>query len=259
MSEKYFKRLRFSRVQHDLALISEMEIQRQEMLSILGLKNNEIYADIGSGTGAMVEEANKILGPSGKSFGIDISPKMIEQAKKDYPNCVFIEGDMTNLQFEDNSLDALSMAQALSFCKNADKAIAEIFRVLKPGGRAVILDTDWQSLVWNSPDPDLTERAVDLLLTKYHDPHLPRTLSRRLTAVGFEIGGRSALNLTNWSFETDSYAYQTCQFIKAMMEEAPAFTSRDLERFLSLQIEIDNIGDYLFSLNRYIFMAIKPA
>ena len=77
------KRLRFSRVQHDLALISEMEIQRQEMLSFLGLKNNEIYVDIG-GTGAMVEEANKILGPSGKSFGIDISPKMIEQAKKDY-------------------------------------------------------------------------------------------------------------------------------------------------------------------------------
>ena len=81
MSEKYFKRLRFSRVQHDLALISEMEIQRQEMLSILGLKSNEIYVDIGSEP-AMVEEANKILGPNGKSFGIDISPKMIEQAKR---------------------------------------------------------------------------------------------------------------------------------------------------------------------------------
>ena len=40
---------------------------------------------------------------------------------------------MTNLQFEDNSLDALSMAQALSFCKNADKAIAEIFESLNLG------------------------------------------------------------------------------------------------------------------------------
>ena len=92
------------------------------------------------------------------------------------------------------------------------------------------------------PDPDLTKRAVDLLLTKYHDPHLPRTLSRRLTAVGFEIGGRSALNLTNWSFETDSYAYQTCQFIKAMMEEAPAFTSRDLERFYHYRLKLIILG-----------------
>lgn len=259
MSEKYFKRLRFSRVQHDLALISEMEIQRQEMLSILGLRSNEIYADIGSGTGAMVQEASKILGPNGKSFGIDISPKMIQQAKKDYPNCVFIDGDMTNLQLEDNALDALSMAQALSFSRSVDKAISEVFRVLKPGGRFVILDTDWQSLVWNSLDPGLTKRAVDLLLTKYNDPFLPRTLSRRLNTVGFEIGERSVLNLTNWSFEEDGYAYQTCQFIKVMMEESSAFTSKDLNRFLSLQTEIDNIGDYLFSLNRFIFMAIKPA
>lgn len=73
-------------------------------------------------------------------IGLDFSENMLSIAKFKYPNIKFIEGDCTNLPFEDNSFDTVTISFGLRNIENYDKALDEIYRVLKPDGIFFHLD-----------------------------------------------------------------------------------------------------------------------
>ena len=72
--------------------------------------------------------------------GIDIDPGTIRAAREACPGGVFIEGDACRLPFEDGRFDGAVSECCLGLMKDARLALAEIFRVLKPGGRVMISD-----------------------------------------------------------------------------------------------------------------------
>jgi arsenite methyltransferase len=122
-----------------------------------------------------------------------------------------------------------------------------------------ILDSDWGSLVWNCRDQALMDRAVALLTSPYADAHVPRTLSRRLVAAGFDIADRRTLTVLNWEPDPDSFSRLTAVgFIKSLMETSQDFTGEDWETWDADQRATAKAGEYMFSLNRYIFSALKP-
>jgi ubiquinone/menaquinone biosynthesis C-methylase UbiE len=61
-------------------------------------------------------------------------------------------GDVAALPYVDQTFDAAVCTQVYEYVPDVDRALAELRRVLTPGGRAVIVDTDWESCVWNSSD-----------------------------------------------------------------------------------------------------------
>ncbi|MEM6986535.1 MAG: methyltransferase domain-containing protein [Pseudomonadota bacterium] len=67
--------------------------------------------------------------------GVDFSPAMIAMAEEAEPTATFIEGDVSTLQFDDNSFDAVAMGFGILHVPDAPVAVAEAARVLKPGGR----------------------------------------------------------------------------------------------------------------------------
>lgn len=95
--------------------------------------------DVGTGRGAALWPALKAVGPDGQVVGIDLSGEMVRHLGAD-----LAEGGHTNaearvmdaeyLAFEDRSFDAVLCAQALPFVPNPERALAEMFRVLRPGG-----------------------------------------------------------------------------------------------------------------------------
>lgn len=72
--------------------------------------------------------------------GLDFSVEMLKIAKKRYPNIKFIEGDCTNLPFENNSFDFVIISFGLRNIDDYNKAIEEIYRVLKTNGKFIHLD-----------------------------------------------------------------------------------------------------------------------
>jgi ubiquinone/menaquinone biosynthesis C-methylase UbiE len=98
-----------------------------------------------------------------------------------------VKADATALPFPDATFDAATSIQVYEYIADLSTALAELHRVLRPGGRALILDTDWDSIVWQATDPDRMRRVLAAWTQRFADPHLPRSLASQLRAVGFKV------------------------------------------------------------------------
>jgi ubiquinone/menaquinone biosynthesis C-methylase UbiE len=98
---------------------------------IRALPEGGTLLDIGCGTGLFVE---KYIRHGGTAVGLDISDKMVEQARKRCTGCEFIVGNGGQIPFRDGSFDAISSVLVFSYVKEPEEMLAETFRVMKPGG-----------------------------------------------------------------------------------------------------------------------------
>ncbi len=101
--------------------------------------------DVATGTGDFALTSHKILKPK-KITGIDISEGMLEVGRKKIAKyglrdrIELLNGDSEAIFFNDNSFDAVTVAFGVRNFENLEKGLAEIFRVLKPGGKLVVLE-----------------------------------------------------------------------------------------------------------------------
>ncbi|CAN1310861.1 2-phytyl-1,4-beta-naphthoquinone methyltransferase, chloroplastic, partial [Linum perenne] len=111
-------------------------------------KTGDSVLDICCGSGDLAFLLSEKVGSSGKVIGLDFSREQLIVAssrqnsrwKSCYKSIEWIEGDATNLPFSDCQFDAITMGYGLRNVVDKDKAIREMFRVLKPGGKASVLD-----------------------------------------------------------------------------------------------------------------------
>jgi demethylmenaquinone methyltransferase/2-methoxy-6-polyprenyl-1,4-benzoquinol methylase len=101
-------------------------------------KRGERILDLGAGTAS----SSASLADSGAQVvAADFSPGMLAEGRRRHghlPNLSFVEADATNLPFKDGEFDAVTMSYSLRNVQEPKKALAELFRVTKPGGRIVI-------------------------------------------------------------------------------------------------------------------------
>ena len=115
--------------------------------AITHLKNlqPENILDVATGTGDFAITSYKLLKP-GKITGIDISDGMLELGRKKIKKLglegriQLLNGDSEAILFDDNSFDAVTVAFGVRNFENLEKGLSEIYRVLKPGGKLVVLE-----------------------------------------------------------------------------------------------------------------------
>ncbi|RKR07833.1 demethylmenaquinone methyltransferase/2-methoxy-6-polyprenyl-1,4-benzoquinol methylase [Maribacter vaceletii] len=118
---------------------------RNKVVAILTKSKPNSILDIATGTGDLA--INMVKTGASKIVGLDISPGMLEVGKdkiKDKKLASTIEmvvGDSENLPFKDNSFDAVTVAFGVRNFETLEKGLAEIYRVLKPNGSFVVLET----------------------------------------------------------------------------------------------------------------------
>lgn len=127
-----------------------------------GLREGLTVLDLGSGAGNDVFIARRIVGQTGRVIGIDLSPDMVERARKNadklgYSNVEFRLGDIESLPVESNVVDVVISNCVLNLVPDKRRAFAEIHRVLKPGGHFCISD-----VVVTGPLPRIVLDAAEM-------------------------------------------------------------------------------------------------
>jgi len=110
-----------------------------------GLRPGQTVLDLGSGAGLDVFVARNEVGESGQVIGVDMTAEMIAKARKNaeksgYDNVEFRLGEIEHLPVLSDSVDAVISNCVLNLVPDKERAFAEIFRVLKPGGHFCISD-----------------------------------------------------------------------------------------------------------------------
>jgi SAM-dependent methyltransferase len=110
-----------------------------------GLQPGEIVLDVGCGAGIDSLLAAKQVGASGCVLALDMTPAMVERARRNVAllgatNVEVHEGVMESLPFADASVDAVIANGVLNLSTRKSRALAEMHRVLRPGGRVVLAD-----------------------------------------------------------------------------------------------------------------------
>jgi ubiquinone/menaquinone biosynthesis C-methylase UbiE len=129
--------------------------------AIASLRIGQTVLDLGSGAGIDCFLAARAVGPSGKVIGVDMTPAMIERARANaeqggYANVEFRLGEIERLPVADASVDVIISNCVLNLSPAKERALAEAYRVLKPGGRVVVSD-----MVSDRPIPPVLEGNLD--------------------------------------------------------------------------------------------------
>jgi len=112
---------------------------KKDCIKSLNIKPHEKLLDACTGTGDIARFAKEIQ-PLAEVTGVDFSEKMLEIAKDKVKNVHFLKGDATSLDFPDNTFDFVVMGFGLRNISNPERALFEILRILKPGGKFLHLD-----------------------------------------------------------------------------------------------------------------------
>ncbi len=149
-----------------------------------GRKAGARVLDVGCGSGAFTE----VLQQRGfAACGLDISSKLIALARRKFPDIDFHEGDAENLPFEAGAFDGVLLSGLIHHFPDQRRLAAEVFRVLKPGGRFVAFDPNRMNpFMWLYRDPS-SPFYSSVGVTENERPILARRTAEIFRKAGFVV------------------------------------------------------------------------
>jgi ubiquinone/menaquinone biosynthesis C-methylase UbiE len=155
---------------------------RTRSYDLLGDLAGRTVVDVGCGGGRAVAE---LAERGAHAVGIDHDPEMIAVARERWPAGEFRVGDACELSLETGSVAGYRADKVLHTLADPVRAVAEARRVLAPGGRAVLLGQDWDTVVIDSDEPETTRRLVHAKADSLPSPRIARRYRNLLLDAGF--------------------------------------------------------------------------
>ena len=191
------------------------ELPAEAVLASLGCGNptaladlapGDVVLDLGSGGGIDVLLSARRVGPTGKAYGIDMTDEMLalareNQRKAGVDNVEFLKGELEAIPLPDATVDVIISNCVVNLSTDKDRALAEAYRVLKPGGRLAISDIVFQGDMGLVPDQLM--RDVEAWSACISGALEERDFLARLSRAGFVATSIEVTNVYDGSVENN--------------------------------------------------------
>ena len=176
--------------------------QRDRTRALLGPVRGTVL-DLGCGPGHLAAE----LAGTAHVVAVDREATMLAATRERAGAAVAgLQADAAALPLADETVDAAVAVQVLEYVPDVTGALAELRRVLRPRGRAVLVDTDWRTCAWHSDDRERTDRVLRLWEDHFVHPHLPTALPGLARAAGLDVAGVHGLPVVEVDTTADTYS-----------------------------------------------------
>lgn len=168
-----------------LDVVASVAGYKQGVLLALDLRPGQTVLDVGCGAGT---DLGGLFTRGGTVIGVDRDPVMVAEARDRHPAAVVHEGDAHALPLPGSSVDRVRVDRMLHQVASPELVLAEVRRVLRPGGLAVVAQPDWDSLVIDPGDVE-TNRALVRYIGSHVQKHstVGRAVPRLAAYAGFDV------------------------------------------------------------------------
>lgn len=153
-------------VMNDLMSAGIHRIWKRFTIELSGVRSGHQVLDIAGGTGDLAAKFSKLVGPEGRVVLADINESMLRVGRDKLTdkgvigNIEYTQANAECLPFPDNTFDCITIAFGLRNVTNKDAALRSMLRVLKPGGRLLVLE-------FSKPESEVLSRAYDAYSFKF--------------------------------------------------------------------------------------------
>jgi ubiquinone/menaquinone biosynthesis C-methylase UbiE len=237
--------------------------QRGRTRAAVGARSGERGLDVGCGPAFLACELGREVGPAGRVIGVDESSEMLEAARariarEGLTDRVEVrQGDAGRLDFPSGSFDFVTGVQVYLYVTDVSGALAEAARVLRPGGRLAVVDTDWDSCVWLTTDRDRHRRVMEARLGNFVQRHLPPRLPGLLARAGLRLVHAEAIPVLELTGGSGTFSGGLIE-PTANLAIRYGIARHDAEAWKADLLARASGGEYFFSLTRYLFVAARP-
>ena len=228
--------------------------------SLLQLRPGERILDVGCGCGDDLRELATLVTPNGCAVGIDSSQAMIDEARQRTAGCElplqFEPGDAGRLPWPADYFDACRADRVFQHLPDPERALNEMLRVLKPGGRVLIVDRDWGMVAVDASDVSTTRVILNRACAGIRNGWM----GRRLGGL-FKKAGVINAQVQTQSISINSFAVaDTLLDLRVVRDHAIAegLVTQDVAaKWLDDLLERDAAGRFLATLTLYLACGTK--
>jgi ubiquinone/menaquinone biosynthesis C-methylase UbiE len=249
-----------AQLQQAVAESQDIVVRRGIVLAALNLRTGERVLELGCGGGYLAREAAQYVGREGQICAIDISPDQITAAQSRCADLSWVEcrtGDIAAPPYGDGKFDAIVAVQALEYLADLDGALRHIHRMLRPGGRLVVVATDWGSAVWHSEDASRMRRVLTAWAPHIPRSNLPSILAARLRRAGMQLLQQTAIPIVNTSYNPADISYWVAQLVRPFVVSRGSVTDEETTAWLDEFASLEKNGAYFFCITPVLTQAMK--
>ena len=227
------------------------------LVAPLELRPGSRVLDYGCGPGFVTEGMARIVGPTGRAYGVDLNTSFVANASNrnsgsDNISFHLVDGD--RIPLDDATVDRLLCKNVLEYVPDVQTTLAEFRRVLEPGGRLLLIDSDWGFVAVEPWGRDRTRRFFEAAAPAFREPEIGRKLRTHVLNAGFDdvdvrvqagvdTEGGSLLVLRNMASYASAFDATSADEVDAMLAEAQAAIDADR---------------YLFCLPQFLVTGVRP-
>ena len=229
----------------------------RQQLDWLDIQTGDHVLDIGCGIGDQAYAMTELAGTTGAVTGTDVSHAMIAMAKARHAlsevNLDFFSAQADSQPFADAIFDHIRTERVLMYVKDIDAVFTEYVRLLKPGGKLLVYDVDWDALVISHADTALTRKIVAFISDKFPSGRIGSNLYHYFNRFGFKDIKVKAFG---YSHPLELVKRIIGGIIQTGVDEN-VFTADAVNDWWAILEQEDNDGKFFASFQGFMVMGVK--